>query len=290
VDFQCLSICIAAFNEGPFILETIRELLQALPGAEIIVVNDGSTDDTAEVLGQVPEITVLTHGRNIGYGGALKSAMRIATRDIIVWCDADGQHRPADLIKVAAPIISGERDAVIGVRDAHSDRPLTRLPGKWLIRHIAEMVVGTRIPDLNSGLRAFRREVIARYHHLLPDGFSASTTSTLLLIKQEPRLGYVTITTRKRLGKSSVRIIRDGWRTLKLILHILILFEAFNFFMILALLQIIPAVVYGLYIALTVRHGLPILAATVIISGVLTFFMGILCDQIVAMRKEKLSK
>lgn len=130
--------------------------------------------------------------------------------------------------------------------------------------------------------------MILRYLHLLPDGFSASSTSTLLLMKRGYRIGYEPITTRRRRGVSSVRIFRDGWRTMHLLMRILVLFDAFAFFSLLAGLQIALALGYGFLVALVRGQGFPVLAGAVLICGLLTFFMGLLCDQIVALRIERL--
>jgi hypothetical protein len=150
------------------------------------------------------------------------------------------------------------------------------------------LIAGENIPDINCGMRCFQREVIARYLHLLPNGFSASTTSTLLMIKQGYQIGFKIIRTERRVGTSSVSIIKDGLKTLSLLFRIVILFQALRFFTFLSSLQILFAVLYGGYISWTNKLGFPIFASMIFISGVLTFFMGLICDQIVAMRKEKL--
>jgi hypothetical protein len=173
------------------------------------------------------------------------------------------------------------------MRGKESDFLWNRVAGKWLLRFVAERIAGQSIPDLNSGLRCFRSSVLRRYVHLLPDGFSASTTSTMLMIKLQYRLQWIPITTVKRTGQSSVRIIRDGFQGLALLLRIFVLFEAFRFFFVLSAVQIIPAAIYGTWRAVRYRHGFPTFASMVMISGILTFFMGIVCDQITALRKER---
>lgn len=285
--YKDLTICIPAYDEAGAIGNTLKELRENLPEAEIIVVDDGSSDDTVAIAKSVEGVIVLSHNRNIGYGAAIKTAICHASRKVVAWYDADGQHNPADLRRVVEPVLSGDKEVVIGVRDKSSDAVLMRLPGKMLLKLIAELVARSPVPDLNSGMRCIKKKVIRRYLHLLPDGFSASSTSTLLMMKRGYRIGYVTISTVKRIGTSKVRIFRDGLATLQLILRILILFEAFNFFMILAFLQIIPALIYGIATFIINRMGFPIMASTVLISGILTFFMGIICDQIVAIRKER---
>jgi glycosyltransferase involved in cell wall biosynthesis len=283
-----LTICIPAYNEAAVIADTLKTLCREAAGAEILVVDDGSTDGTAAAAKAVPGVRVISHGRNIGYGASLKTAMRHAARPVVVWCDGDGQHRTQDLLRVIAPVLAGEKDVVIGVRMAGSDVRPRRRPGKWVLKTVAEMVARGSVPDLNCGLRCFRREVITQYLHLLPDGFSASSTSTLLMMKRGYRVGYQPITAQRRTGSpSTVRMFRDGWRTLHLMVRILILFDAFALFSLLATLQVGAGLAYGLGTMLRVGYGFPVAAAVVVISGMLTFFMGLICDQIVALRVER---
>jgi hypothetical protein len=152
---------------------------------------------------------------------------------------------------------------------------------------MAEWISGEKLPDLNSGLRCFRSEIVALYLHLLPDTFSASATSTLLMIKRGYRLVYVPIVVKARVGKSTVRIVSDGLRALHLIVRIVVLFEAFRFFTTLGALLFVPGMLYGFIWALSKGAGVPTLAAMMVITGVFTFFMGILADQIVELRKER---
>ncbi|MGE0480113.1 MAG: glycosyltransferase family 2 protein [Phycisphaerae bacterium] len=282
-----LSIVIPAYNEEEGIGPTLEELRRRVPAAEIIVIDDGSRDRTAEVARGVGGVRVVSHGRNRGYGAALKTGIRASTRGCIAWYDADGQHRPRDLIHVARPILDGDADMVIGVRGADSARQRDRAAGKWVLNFVARAVSGEHIPDLNSGLRCFQRDVIMRYLHLLPDTFSASTTSTLLMLKRGYRVGYVPIVAAARIGKSTVKIVSDGLRTLQLIVRIVVLFEAFRVFTLLGMGLFIPGLLYGIVVALLKGQGFPTLAGTAVISGVLTFFIGIVADQVVELRKER---
>jgi len=282
-----LSVIIPAYNEEQGIGATLIELREACPEAEIIVVDDGSTDRTAAVANGVSGVRVVSHTRNCGYGASLKTGIRLAGRRCVAWYDADGQHRPADLRAVAQPVIDGQRDVVIGVRGRDSAQVRDRVVGKWVLGKVARLVSGEHIPDLNSGLRCFARDVVWRYLHLLPDGFSASTTSTLMALKRGYRVGFVPIIAKMRVGKSTVRIYSDGFRALQLIVRIVVLFEAFKVFTFLGAVLFIPGIVYGLVVAFVRGEGFPTLAGTVIISGILTFFMGIIADQVVELRKER---
>ncbi len=282
-----LSIVIPAYNEEAGIGRTLEELQQACPEAEIIVVNDGSTDHTASIAEAIDGITVISHARNRGYGAAIKTAVRASRRPCIAWYDADGQHRPSDLVAVAEPVLAGVKDVVIGMRGSDSAVQRDRAVGKWVLRRVAQFISREQLPDLNSGLRCFRRSVLERYLHLLPDGFSASTTSTLLVIKRGYRLGYAPIVVKARVGKSTVRIVSDGMRTLQLIVRIIVLFEALKVFTILGMGLLLPGLVYGVITALVRGEGFPTLAGTAVIAGLLTFFMGIVADQVVELRKER---
>ncbi len=282
-----LTIVIPAFNEEEGIGPTLRELVAALPDAEIIVIDDGSTDATAEVASSVEGVVVLRHARNRGYGAALKTGAREATRDLLAWYDADGQHRAEDLIRTVSAVVEQSHDLVIGVRGSDSAKQRERALGKAVLFFIARVISRERIPDLNSGLRCFRRDVLVRYLHLLPDGFSASTTTTLMMMKRGYRVGYVPIVAKERVGKSTVKIVRDGLRTIQLIIRVVVLFEAFKVFTLLGLALLVPGLIYGIVLALLRHEGFPTLAGTTVVSGLLTFFMGIVADQVVELRKER---
>jgi glycosyltransferase involved in cell wall biosynthesis len=285
--YNDLTICVPAYNEASGVKTTLVGLRAKFDEAEIILVDDGSTDETFELAKSVEGIIVLSHDRNRGYGSALKTAIGNSKGRVIAWFDADGQHRPDDLAKIVQPVLEEKMDIVIGARGKGSDVKMDRLPGKMLLKFVAETIVGDFIPDLNSGLRCFNSEVIKRYLHLLPEGFSASTTSTLLMKKRGYRMKFINIITNKRTGKSSVNMLHDGLATLGLIMRILILFNALPFFSLLSILQIVPGLLWGLWYIMD-GQGLSVFASTLIISGLLTLFMGLICDQITELRKERL--
>jgi glycosyltransferase involved in cell wall biosynthesis len=282
-----LAIIIPAYNEEHGIGPALIELRRVCPCADIVVVDDGSDDRTADVARGIDQVRVIRHIRNRGYGAALKTGMRHTTREYVAWYDADGQHRPEDLIAVVRPVAERRADACIGVRGRDSARQRRRAPARLMLNAVIRIVSREPIPDVNSGLRCFRREVVNRYLHLLPDRFSASTTSTLMLLKRGYRVAYEPIVALPRVGKSTIKVFSDGLYTLQLVMRIIVLFEALKVFTTLGAAMIVPGLVYGLAIALTRGQGFPTLAGTLVISGVLTFFMGIVADQVVELRKER---
>lgn len=287
IDLALLSVIVPVYNEKTAIRSTIEELKSACPEVEIVLIDDGSDDGTADEISTIDDITIVTHDRNRGYGAALKSGMRRATRKYIAWYDGDGQHRPEDLIAVATPVIAGSHDTIIGARTGGSAQKLDRVVGKTVLTRVAEFLTGQRIPDLNSGLRCFPFDLIRRYVHLLPDGFSASTTSTLCLIERGHRVGFQPITTRVRTGTSKIRIVADGLATARLIFRLVVLFNALKVFAMLGAGLIIPGLIYGTSIAIQRGEGFPTLAGIAIIAGLLTMFIGVVADQVTELRKER---
>lgn len=283
------TILIPAYNEQEGIGATLASLLDEprLAGCEIIVIDDGSTDATAEIVRTFPAVRLLQHPINRGYGSAIRSGARAARGEYILWFDSDGQHRVEDLLAVADRLISDRLEYVIGVRGADSHVDRERRLGKWLLRLAVNFAAGRSVPDFNSGLRGFKREILLGYLHLLPRGFGASTLTTLLMIEGNHYGAAVPILVRPRVGKSTVRQLRDGARTLRIILHILLLFKPLQFFGITGALLILAGLVYGFIKAWLNRMGFPVFASLLIILGVQAFFFGLLADQISALRRER---
>jgi glycosyltransferase involved in cell wall biosynthesis len=282
------SIVIPAYQEAGGIAATLRELAAAVPAdTEIILVDDGSADETAARAESVPGIRVLRHPVNRGYGAALVTGMRAARGEFVCWYDADGQHRPQDLLAVCRTLAEEGLDYCIGVRgaDSHADR--RRRLGKWVLGVAVRIIAGRPVADYNSGLRGFRREVVLRYAHLLPKRFGASTVSTLLMLERGYRGMEIPIVVRPRIGKSSVRQVRDGTRTLFLLLQLILLFNPLRFYGGLGLFLMTAGLIYGLYRAYAERLGFPVLGALAVILGIQILVFGLLADQISALRRER---
>lgn len=284
-----LSIIIPAYNEAQSIGAVLNELCAepALEAAEILVVDDGSTDDTDKQVRLFPRARLVQHRKNMGYGAAISQGVRICQGRYVVWFDADGQHRVQDLLAVSRALIAENLDYCIGVREESSDQTLGRALGKRVLKLAVVMAAGQAVKDFNSGLRGFKRDVIRRYLHLLPRGFGASTTTTLLMIERGYLGKEVPITARNRVGVSSVNPISDGLKTLLLVLRIFLLFKALQFFGGIGLVFILVGTIYGVAKAMTVGLGFPVLSSIMIVFGIQAIFFGLLADQISALRREK---
>jgi glycosyltransferase involved in cell wall biosynthesis len=282
------SILLPAFNEAEGIVPALQELKKAIPAdAEIIVIDDGSTDATPERAAAVKGVRLVRHPINRGYGASLVTGMRAAGGEYVCWYDADGQHRPQDALAVCRTLAEAHLDYCIGVRgaDSHADR--RRKLGKWVLGWAVRIIAGRPVADYNSGLRGFRREVILRYAHLLPKRFGASTVSTLLMLERGYRGKEIPIVVRQRIGKSSVRQVRDGTQTLLLLLRLILLFNPLRFYGGLGLFLMGVGFIYGIYRAYMERLGFPVLGALVMILGIQCLVFGLLADQISALRRER---
>ncbi|MBW2731158.1 MAG: glycosyltransferase [Deltaproteobacteria bacterium] len=282
-----VTVVIPAFNEEEGIGETLDTLLASTtPGArtfEIVVVDDGSSDNTAQMAAR-PGVRVLRHKRNRGYGAALKTGVLGARGEIVAFYDADNQFDPADLHKVVNELENV--DAVLGNRTAESHTPFSRRGGKRLLGWLANYLARQKIPDLNCGLRAMRRDLLLEYLHLWPQGFSASTTTTLVLLKEGYDVSFVPVTVKKRLGTSSVKIFRDGFNTVLLIIRLTTLLDPFRVFIPAAILLFFAGLAWGVRYMIE-GAGLSVAALFLMVSGVNIFFFGLLADQIAALRRER---
>ena len=285
-----ISIIIPAFNEEAGIGPTLESLLveESLRNAEIIVVDDGSQDQTAAVVNRYERVRIIQHPFNRGYGSAIHTGVRASTGEYIFWFDSDGQHQAPDLVKVMRKLIDENLEYCIGVREAGSYEDGSRKLGKWLLKTTLNFSMGRSLPDFNSGLRGFKRDVLLRYMHLLPKGFGASTLTTLLMMEGNHYGSTVPIRVRARVGKSTVKQLRDGIRTIQIMLHIIILFSPLRFFGAIGLFLILLGTLYGVIKASINHLGFPVFALLMIMLGMQSFLLGFIGDQISAMRRERL--
>lgn len=283
-----LTVIIPVYNEEEAIRETLDELLPFIERNDwqLIVVNDGSNDGTDAILEHfINRLRVIRHPYNRGYGAALKTGIRASKSELLAIYDSDGQHRPEDLLQLYNE--ASELDMVIGERAAGSRVDLFRVPGKWLLTRAANLIVGRKITDINSGLRVFRRTFIKKILHLMPEGFSFTSTSTVAAMKMGFLVKFVPIQTRKRIGTSTVRQVRHGFTVLMLILRLVVLFSPLRIFMPVAIALAVLGVVYGAYVIVTVRLTLANGALLCLLGALMIFFFGLVVDQISFMRRER---
>lgn len=272
-----VTIVVPAFNEERGIGPVIEALARLEPRPHILVIDDGSSDSTGAVA-RAGGARVIRHARNRGYGAAVKTGVRNARTRYVLLCDADGQHRAEDVAKLIAA--RRPEAMIVGERGHGAYQVASRKPGKWLLTKVAESIAGERIPDLNSGLRIFDRALVSRFLYLLPDGFSASTTVTLLFYRRGFDIRYVPIQTVIRVGTSTVKPLRDGLATLYLILKLVIVFHPLRFFVPPGVALVAIGFTQGTYRALVSGRGFTVAGLLVAVTGLLTLFFGILADQI----------
>lgn len=291
MDLSQISVIIPAYNEEtglPIALAALAEHPE-LQGSEIIVVDDGSTDKTSEVAARHPQVRISRRKVNMGYGASIARGIRLATRPYVLWFDGDNQHRVEDLITVAQTLIGQDLEYCIGVRTSDSYQERSRWLGKLVLRWAVNYAVGSSVSDFNSGLRGFRRSVILKYLNFLPKGFGASTVTTLLMLERDHVGAEVPIVVHARQGRSQVKQLRDGSRTLLIILRIFLLFKPLRFFGGIGAALFLFGLVYGLYRAFTEGLGFPTLGLLFIVAGLQSFFFGLLADQISMARLDNLA-
>ena len=279
-----LTVIIPAYNESGGIGDVLRDVRAVVPEAELLVVDDCSTDGTDEIAAQAGA-RVIRHRANRGYGGSLKSGVRAAHGEVVVLVDADGQH-DARYIPALVDLLQ-DYDLAVGERTNALRVAGARLPGKVILGWAVNLIAGTRIKDINCGYRAARREELAGILPLLPDGFSFSTTSTLAYLKLARSVGYLPMETRRRVGVSTVHPLRDGYRTMMLIVRLMALFDPLQVFLPIALGLVAVGLVYGVWKALAKGEGVPVAAMLAVTTGLISFLLGVVCDQISALRLER---
>jgi glycosyltransferase involved in cell wall biosynthesis len=279
-----VSVLIPVFNEEVGIKLLLDRMISIKLNElyEIVVINDGSTDRSLEVVKSYP-VKVYSHTVNKGYGAALKTGIRKASGEKIVILDSDGQHDPAQISQIVSAL--DENEMVIGTRDKDSFQVRTRQVGKRVIRWVGEYLVEQKLPDYNSGYRGFHKELIKRMLHIMPNGFSFSTTSTLAFLKEGYSIGIIPIKVEERVGRSSnVKFFKDGAKTIMLILRIIMLFNPLKIFFPASFIITAAGIAYGVYgyfLADRFSNGAIVLA----ILGMFLFFIGLVADQISIMNR-----
>jgi glycosyltransferase involved in cell wall biosynthesis len=277
-----VSVVIPAFNEGPVIADVVKALADAGPWHEIIVVDDGSSDGTGDHAARAGAL-VVRHPYNKGNGAAVKSGIRKAVGEYVLVIDGDGQHSPADAQRLVARL--GEYDLVIGARSTSTQATHARRFGNSALNRLASYLTDREIPDLTSGFRAARREHLREFLHLLPNGFSTPTTTTLAFIKAGYNVAFEPTEARQRSGNSKIKLARDGTRFFLIILKIVTLYSPMRVFVPIALVSLALGMLYGIWNV--VEHGrIPNGSLLLMLFAVGVFLVGLVSEQISAMRFE----
>lgn len=278
-----VSVIIPAYNEEDGLDPALAGLIPLAEekGWEVIVVNDGSTDNTADIV-KKHGARLISHPHNKGYGASLKTGIRNATGEIVVIMDSDGQHKATDIEKLLE--YTDSYDMVVGARSR--DVPM-RAPGKKLLSMVANFLSGTKIPDLNSGFRAFYRDTVKSFIHFCPNGFSFSTTITLAFMREGFDVKYVPIDIASRVGRrSSVKFFRDGYKTFMLIIRVIVLFNPLKVFIPASMFMFLLGLLFTVYGLISVGRIVDT-GILIMLSSVILFFMGVLADQVSSIRRER---
>jgi glycosyltransferase involved in cell wall biosynthesis len=272
-----ISIILPCLNEAQSLQQLIPKLRQRYPEVEIIVVNDGSHDDSA-IIAQQSGAKVISHPYPMGNGAAIKTGARNATGNILVFMDADGQHHPEDIEQLLATLERGYT-MVVGARDATSQASFGRWCANRFYNWLASWVVGHPIADLTSGFRAVKAEPFKQFLYLLPNTFSYPTTITMAFFRAGYSVSYIPIIAHKRVGKSHIKPLRDGLRFLLIIFKIGTLYAPLKLFGPLSIGFFLLGSSYYAYTFFTVGRFTN-MTALLFITSILIFLIGLVSEQI----------
>ncbi len=275
-----LSIILPARNEAPALPSLLAALREHHPDAELIVIDDGSTDATAAIAGQAGA-RVIRHPHPLGNGAAVKSGARAAGGDILVFLDADGQHAPADIARLLDKLDEGY-DMVVGARDAGSQASVGRRIANGFYNCFASLITGHRIPDLTSGLRVVRADKFRQLLYLLPNGFSYPTTITMAFFRCGYPVGYVPIQAAKRQGNSHIKPVRDGVRFLLIIFKVATLYSPLKLFFPVSAGFFGIGLIYYVY-SYTTMGRFTNMSALLFSAAIVVFLIGLVSEQVTAL-------
>ena len=278
-----VSVIIPAFNEAENLGGVLRRIAELYPEFEIIVVNDGSTDETASVARDSGAI-VYSHPYNIGNGAAIKNGIRIASGDILVLMDGDGQHLPEDIEALVAPF--PDYDMVVGERGKGHHASWSRAMGNRIFNRFASYVAKFQVMDLTSGFRAIKADLARNLVYLLPNTYSYPTTMTLGVLRSGKSVRYVAIHAEARKkGKSNIKLGRDGIRFFMIILKICALYSPLRIFLPVSAVLLFTGLFYYLYTYIA-SGRFTNMSALLFTTSIIVFMMGLVSEQICQMRFE----
>jgi glycosyltransferase involved in cell wall biosynthesis len=274
------TVVIPAFNEAAAVKSVVASLRAAAAWHEIIVVDDGSADDTS-AQAAAAGATVVRHPYNKGNGASVKTGIRRARGSYVLVVDADGQHQPADAVRLVHPL--GEYDLVVGARSRQSQAGMTRRLGNDALNAIASYLAGRRIPDLTSGFRAARRDYLLEFLYLLPNGFSTPTTTTLSFLRAGYNVRFEPVQALRRSGESKIRLRRDGPKFFLILLKVITIFSPLKIFVPLSMVTFGLGVVYGVgnyWLYARIPNG----AVILLMFSAMVFLVGLVSEQIATLR------
>src|SRR5213593_1519729 len=276
------SIVIPAYNEAAAIGAVVRDLTASAPWREVLVVDDGSTDDTG-VQAAAAGARVIRHPYNKGNGAAVKTGIRHTTGALVLIIDADGQHAPGDAVRLVS--LLGAYDLVVGARSRQSQATAARRLGNTLLNGIASYLTEQWIPDLTSGFRAARRECLVEFLHLLPNGFSTPTTTTLAFMKAGYSVRFEPVEAARRQGESKIRLGPDGVSFLLILLKVITIFSPLRIFLPISAAAFAVGAAYALWTIVTQSH-VTNSSVLLILFSVVVLLVGLISEQISSLRFE----
>jgi glycosyltransferase involved in cell wall biosynthesis len=277
---RSVSIVIPALDEAATISDVVLRLRASAPWREVIVVDDGSSDSTADVARRAGA-HVVRHPYNKGNGAAVKTGIRHASGEYVLILDGDGQHSPDDARRIVAPL--GDYDLVVGARSASTHASAGRRAGNGLLNLLAGYLTGRPIPDLTSGFRAARRECLREFMHLLPNGFSTPTTTTLAFIRAGYSVAFEPVHAHRRTGHSKIRFASDGAKFLLILLKIVTVFSPLRVFVPISLVAFVVGAAYGVW-NVVANGRIPNGAVLLILFAALVLLVGLVSEQVSSLR------
>lgn len=277
------SVIVPAFNEGLSIRQLVSDLQTAASWHEILVVDDGSSDDTGAQAGAAGA-RVIRHPYNKGNGAAVKSGIRQASGTFVLIVDGDGQHRPADAVRLISQL--SEYDLVVGARSVATQATTSRRWGNSLLNRLASYLTERPIPDLTSGFRAARRDCLLEFLHLIPNGFSTPTTTTLAFLKAGYSVQFVPVEAAVRQGVSKIRLGPDGAKFVLILLKLITIFSPLRIFVPVSLATFTLGAAYAVWTIATQSH-VTNSSVLLILLSVVMFLIGLVSEQIASLRFER---
>jgi glycosyltransferase involved in cell wall biosynthesis len=281
-DPSTVSVVIPAMNEAGAIAGVVRELAAAASWREILVIDDGSTDATAaEAAGAGAR--VIRHPYNKGNGAAVKTGIREAAGDYLLIIDGDGQHKPSDALRLVSRL--GDYDLVVGARSGATQAGLRRRLGNAALNWLASYLADFPIPDLTSGFRAARLDVLREFITLLPNGFSTPTTTTLSFLRGGYSVAFEPVEARTRVGQSKIRLASDGPKFLLIIMRVVTIFSPLRVFLPIAGICFLAGAAYAIWTIVTQLH-VTNTSVLLIVIAVLILLVGLVSEQVAALRAD----